>query len=180
MSILDKPPEWRRWFGRKVFLTEKSNHFRCGGLNVTRMNPVAFVSEDTQVNQVVDAIERGILIDITDNPNGLVLAGIGHSPTRIQDTGKMIYITTGRDGGLAIKAAESPEEIAKCEEQIKNKGIIIPNEYKLASPLDVTGRLDGVGAALVIQEMEEKIANANSKVFGNSPQIIKPGPHRVS
>jgi hypothetical protein len=179
MSIMDKPPEWRRWFGRKVFLTDKATHFRCGGLNVTRMSPVSFISEETQVNQVIDAINSGILIDITDNPRGLVLKGIGHSPTKMEDTGKRIYITTGKDGGLAIKAAETPEEIAVCEAQIASKGIIIPNEYKLAKPLDVTGRLEGGDASLVLHNLEEKIASANAKVFGDLP-TIKPGPHKVS
>lgn len=179
MSVMEKPPEWRYWFGRKVFLSEKAPNFRCGGLNVTRLNPVAFVSEDTQVNQVIDAIRAGVLIDITDNPKGLVLAGIGHSPAKTTDTGKMIYITSGRDGGLAIKSAESPEEIAICEEQIKHKGIIIPAEYKLADPLDVTGRLDGADASMVLQGMQENVERANLKIFGESPKIA-PGPHKVT
>jgi hypothetical protein len=179
MSILDAPPAWRYWYGRKLFLAEKQNFFRCGGFAVNRVNPVSFVSENTQVNKIIEAVEAGVLIDITDNKGGLVIRGIGHGAAKVENTGKKIYITTDKNGGLAIKSAETPEEIAACEAQIKKTGIIVPQEYKFADPLDTAGRVQGADVALVLHNLEEKVENANQKIFGNLPKIT-PGPHKVT
>ena len=179
MSIMDRPKEWRYWYGRKLFLAEKQNFFRCGGFAVNRVNPVSFVSEDTQVNKIIEAVEAGILIDITDNKGGLMIKGIGHGTAKMENTGKKIYITTDRNGGLAIKSAETPEEIAVCDAQIKKTGIIVPQDYRFADPLDTAGRVAGGDVALVLHNLEEKVTNANQKIFGDTP-TIKPGPHKVS
>lgn len=179
MSIMDRPAEWRYWYGRKLFLAEKQNYFRCGGFAVSRSNPVSFVSEDTQVNKVIDAVHTGILIDITDSNNGLVIGGIGHTRAKTENTGRKVYITTDKNGGLAIKAAETPEEIAICEEQIKKTGIIVPQEYRFADPLDTAGRVSGADVSLVLHNLEEKVENANQKVFGDLPKVT-PGPHKVA
>lgn len=175
MGLMDKPPEWRYWYGRRVFLSDKATNFRCGGCYLTRMNPVHIISDDTQVNKIIEGVQSGILIDITDNPRGLQIGGIGHSPAKVENTGKKIYITTDKNGGLAIKAAETREEIAECESQIKKTGIIVPHEYKFADPLDTVGRVNGSDVALVLHNLEEKVSNANQKVFGDLPHI-KPGP----
>lgn len=179
MSIMDRPPEWRYWYGRRLFLSEKQNFFRCGGFSVNRHSPVSFVSEDTQVNQVIDAVKAGVLIDITDNPKGLQIGGIGHSATKVENTGKKLYITTDKNGGMAIKSAETPAEIAACEAQIQKSGIIVPHEYKVADPLDGLGfgRVQPGDASLVLHNLEEKVSNANQKVFGDLP-VTKPGPHK--
>lgn len=176
---MEKPASWRYWYGRRVFLADKANIFRCGGCYLTRSNPVHIISDDTQVNKIIEGLDAGVLIDITDNPRGLVVNGIGHSAARVQNTGKKIYITTDRNGGLAIKSAETEEEIAACEAQIKQTGIIVPQEYKIATPLDTVGRVGGQDVALVLHNLEEKVANANQKVFGDLPKI-QPGPHKVS
>lgn len=173
---MDRPPEWRYWYGRRIFLADKVSSFRCGGCYLTRTNPVHIISDDTQVNKIIEGIKTGQLIDITDNPRGLVVAGIGHSPAKVENTGRKIYITTDRNGGLAIKAAETPEEIATCESQIKKTGVIVPQDYKFADPFDAAGRVQGQDIALVLHNLEEKVANANHKVFGQAP-VIKPGPH---
>lgn len=177
MSMMDRPPEWRFWYGRKLFLAEKQNFFRCGGFAVNRTNPVSFVSEDTQINKIIEAVNAGILIDITDSNRGLVIGGIGHSSARMENTGKKVYITQDRNGGMAFKSAETPEEIAACDAEIKQHGIIIPNEYKIADPLDIAGRIQGGDMSLVLHNLEEKVSNANQKVFGDLP-TIKPGPIR--
>lgn len=179
MSMMDRPPAWRYWYGRKLFLAEKQSFYRCGGFAVSRVNPVSFVSEDTQVNKIIEAVEAGILIDITDSDKGLVIGGIGHSRAKVENTGKKVYITTDKDGGLAIKSAETPEEIEACEAQIKKTGIIVPQDYKFADPFDTAGRVQGADVALVLHNLEEKVENANQKVFGNLPKVI-PGPHKVS
>lgn len=179
MGLMEKPQDWRYWYGRRVFLADKVNVFRCGGCYLTRNNPVHIVNDDTQVNKIIEGIQAGLLIDITDNPKGLVLNGIGHSPAKVENTGRKIYITTDRNGGLAIKAAETPEEIAACEEQIKKTGIIVPQEYKFAQLLDTTGRVNCQESALVLHNLEEKVANANHKVFGDLPKIT-PGPNKVN
>src|SRR5208337_4823854 len=160
MSMMDRPKEWRYWYGRKLFLAEKQNYFRCGGFAVNRVNPVSFISEDTQVNKIIEAVQAGVLIDITDNK------------------GKKVYITTDRNGGLVIKAAETPEAIAACDAQIKKTGIIVPQEYKFADPLDTAGRVQGADVALVLHNLEEKVENANHKVFGDLPKVT-PGPNKV-
>lgn len=178
MSIMDRPREWRYWYGRKLFLAEKQNFFRCGGFAVNRVNPVSFVSEDTQVNKIIEAVQAGILIDITDNKGGLVIRGIGHSAAKVENTGKKIYLTTDKNGGLAVKAAETQEEIEACDAQIKKTGIIVPQEYRFADPLDTSGRISGGDIALVIHNLEEKVATANQKIFGDLPKVI-PGPHKV-
>jgi len=178
MSMMDRPKEWRYWYGRKLFLAEKQNYFRCGGFAVNRVNPVSFVSEDTQVNKVIEAVQAGVLIDITDNKGGLMVRGIGHGVAKMENTGKKVYITTDRNGGLAIKAAETPEAIAACDAQIKKTGIIVPQEYKFADPLDTAGRVQGADVALVLHNLEEKVENANHKVFGDLPKVT-PGPNKV-
>lgn len=179
MSIMDRPPEWRQWYGRRVFLAEKQNFFRCGGCYLTRHNPVHIISEETQINKIMEAVDSGILIDITDNPKGLRIGGIGHTPTKMENTGKKIYITTDRNGGMAIKSAETPEEIDKCDAQIKKTGIIVPHEYRIAEALGVEGRIGPEHMGLVLHNLEEKVANANHKIFGDTP-TIKPGPHKVT
>lgn len=146
---------------------------------MTRSNPVHIISDETQVNKIIEGIKSGLLIDITDNPRGLVVNGIGHSPAKVENTGKKIYITTDRNGGLAIKSAETPEEIAVCEAQIKKTGIIVPQDYRFADPLATDGRIQPGDMGLVLHNLEEKVANANQKVFGDLP-VIKPGPNKVS
>lgn len=182
MSIMDKSSEHRYWHGRRVFLADKANNFRCGGCYLTRMNPVLIINADDpfiQIHKIVEAVQASILIDITDNPRGLKVGGIGHSATKMENTGKKLFITVDKNGGMAIKSAETPEEIAECEKQIKKTGIIVPTEYKVANPLDTVGRIQGGDAALVLHNLEEKISNANLKVFGETP-TIKPGPHKVN
>lgn len=175
MSIMDRPPEWRRWYGRKLFLARAHSTFYCGGFYVNRVNPVALVSEQTQVNKVVEAIEKGILIDITDNDKDLIIGGIGHSATRTQDTGKKVYFTTTTDGGLAIKTADTPEEIAMCEETIKKTGVIVPQDYKVEPPIGVDGRVQPGQETFLLHGLNELVEKANTKVYGPAP-TIKPGP----
>lgn len=178
MSIMDQKSELRYWYGRRVFLADKVSFFRCGGCYLTRANPVHIISEDTVVDKVVEAIKAGILIDITDNPKGLKLTGIGHSAPKSENTGKKIYITTDKNGGLAIKAAETAEEVAACDAQIKKTGIIVPHEYKIAERhLEALGRIQPGDAPLVLHNLEEKVASANQKIFGDLPKV-KPGPIR--
>lgn len=181
MSIMDKSPDMRYWHGRRIFLANKANNFRCGGCYLTRMNPVLIVNADDpfiQIHKIIEGVREGILIDITDNPNGLRIGGIGHTAAKVENTGKKLFITVDKNGGMAIKSAETPEDIAICEKQIKKTGIIVPDDYKIAEQLDTVGRIQGGDAMLVLHNMEEKISNANLKVFGETP-TIKPGPHKT-
>jgi hypothetical protein len=109
----------------------------------------------------------------------LKIGGIGHSAAKTENTGKKLFITVDKNGGMAIRAAETPAAIAECESQIKKTGIIVPDDYKIANQLDTVGRIQGGDAMLVLHNLEEKISNANLKVFGETPPI-KPGPHKVS
>jgi hypothetical protein len=109
----------------------------------------------------------------------MYIKGNGHSATKSEDTGKRVYITVDRNGGLAIKSAETPEEIAVCEDAIKKRGIIVPQEYKIADPIGFEGRLRPGEEALILHNLGEKVEAANAKVFGSTP-TIKPGPNKVS
>jgi hypothetical protein len=175
MSIMDRPSEWRRWYGRKLFLAKAHSTFYCGGFYVNRVNPVALVSEQTQVNRIIEAVEKGILIDITDNDKALIIGGIGHSAMKMEDTGKKIYFTTTTDGGLAIKSAETPEAIEECEAAIKKTGVIVPQDYKLEPPIGADGRIQPGQEAFLLHGLNELVEHANTKVYGPAP-TLKPGP----
>jgi hypothetical protein len=175
MSIIDRPAEWRRWYGRKLFLAKSHSTFYCGGFYVNRVNPVALVNEQTQVNQIITAVQKGILIDITDNNQGLIIDGIGHSIAKTEDTGKKVYFTTTTDGGLAIKAADTPEEIARCEDTIKKTGVIVPQDYKVEPPIGADGRVQPGQESILLHGLNELVEQANTKVYGPTP-TIKPGP----
>jgi hypothetical protein len=182
MSYETSPPEWRKWFGRVITIDPtKCQRFQCGGFSVNAHNhPIEIIQPNAQVNQILEGLKDGRLKDITEShKQGMSIKGIGHTATKSEDTGKRVYITVDKNGGLAIKSAETPEEIAKCEDAIKKRGIIIPDEYKIAKPLGFEGRVKPGEESLVLHNLEEKVEAANSKVFG-SVQTIKPGPHKVS
>ena len=182
MSYESSPPEWRKWFGRTLTIDPtKCSIFSCGGFYVNANNhPIEIIQPNAQVDKILEGLRDGRLKDITDSHNkGMSIKGIGHSATKSENTGKKIYITTDRNGGLAIKAADTPEEIAKCEATIKKTGIIVPQDYKFANPIGFEGRLLPGQESLVLHNLEEKIDAANKKVFGDSP-IIKPGPRKAN
>jgi len=168
MSISERPDRSRYWHGRKVFLSNKQSFFRCGGVSLNRANPVLIIDIDDpfiQVHHVEKAVEEGILLDITDNNKGLGVDGIGHTNTKIENTGKKVYITEGRDGGMAIIGADTPEESAAYDLKLQRTHVIVPDNYKIAAPLDQSGRLmhpEDMG--LVLQNLGEKIEAANQKV----------------
>lgn len=182
MSYETKPPEWRKWFGRIITIDPtKCQRFQCGGFSINAHNhPVEIIQPDAQVDKILEGIRDGRLKDITDSHRkGMGIRGIGHSGTTSEDTGKRVYITVDRNGGLAIKAAETPAEVAKCEAEIKRQGIIIPDEYKIADPIGAEGRLLPGQESLVLHNLEQKVEAANKKVFGEAP-TLKPGPHRTN
>lgn len=182
MSYENRPPEWRKWFGRIITIDPtKCQRFQCGGFAVNAHNhPVEIIQPDAQVDRILEGLRDGRLRDITDShQKGLSIPGIGHTATKSENTGKKVYITVDRNGGLAIKAAETPEQIAACDEAIKQRGIIIPDEYKIGAPIGYEGRVKPGEEALILHNLEEKVENANTKVFGASP-TIKPGPHKAS
>lgn len=180
MSYENRPPEWRKYFGRIITIDPtKCQKFHCGGFSVNVHNhPVEIIQPDAQVDKILEGLRDGRLKDITDSHRkGMNIAGIGHSATKSVDTGKRVYITVDRNGGMAIKSAETPEEIAQCDSEIKHHGIIIPTEYKIASPIGAEGRLLPGQESLVLHNLQEKVEAANKKIFGDTP-IIKPGPVR--
>lgn len=182
MSYENRPPEWRKWFGRIITIDPTMcQRFQCGGFSVNANNhPVEIIQPDAQVDRILEALRDGRLKDITEShKKGMSIKGIGHSATTSEDTGKRIYITTGKDGSIAIKSAETKEEIEKCEATIKSTGIIVPQDYKFADPIGFEGRLLPGQESLILHNLEEKVANANSKVFGAAP-TIKPGPRKVN
>lgn len=182
MSYENTPPEWRKWFGRIITIDPtKCQRFQCGGFFVNASNhPVEIVQPDAQVDRILEGLRDGRLKDITDShTKGMGIKGIGHSAAKSEDTGKRIYITTDRNGSIAIKAAETPEEIEKCEATIKKTGIIVPQDYKFADPMAFEGRLLPGQESFALHNLEEKVDAANKKVFGDTP-TIKPGPRKVS
>lgn len=182
MSYENSPPEWRKWFGRIITIDPtKCQRFQCGGFAVNANNhPVEIIQPNAQVDRILEGIRDGRLKDITESHrHGMGIRGIEHTATSSEDTGKRVYITVDRNGGLAIKAVETPEEIAKCEAIIKERKIIIPDEYKIAAPIGYEGRVKPGEESLVLHNLEEKVQSANSKVFGTA-QVYKPGPNKVN
>lgn len=178
MSYENRPAEWRHWYGRTVTIDPtKCQRFQCGGFYVNAHNhPVEIIQPDAQVNHILEGLRDGRLRDITDShTKGMSINGIGHSATTTKDTGKKVYITVDKNGGLAIKAADTPEEIAVCEAAIKQRGIITPDEYRIAAPIGFEGRIKQGEEGLILHQMEEKVEAANTKIFGPT-QTIKPGP----
>lgn len=182
MSYENRPPEWRKWFGRIITIDPtKCQRFQCGGFFVNASNhPVEIIQPDAQVDRILEGLRDGRLKDITDShTKGMSIKGIGHTATTSENTGKKVYITVDRNGGMAFKSAETPEEIAACDSQIKKSGIIVPDNYKIAAPLGFEGRIQPGQESLVLHNLEEKIEAANKKVFGETPTII-PGPRKAS
>lgn len=182
MSYENRPPEWRKWFGRIITIDPtKCQRFQCGGFYVNASNhPVEIIQPDAQVDRILEGIRDGRLKDITNSHvQGMHIDGMGHSATSSKDTGKRVYITVDKNGGMAFKSAETPEQIEECEDAIKKRGIIMPDNYKIADPLDIQGRISPGEESLVLHNLQEKVDTANRKVFGETP-IIKPGPHKVT
>ena len=124
MSYENSPPEWRKSFGRIITIDPtKCRIFNCGGFSVNVHNhPVEIIQPNAQVNKILEGLQDGRLKDITEShKRGLGIKGIGHSATSSEDTGKRVYFTTTTDGGLAIKTAETPEEIALCDRRSRRQ-----------------------------------------------------------
>jgi hypothetical protein len=182
MSYDNKPVEWRKWFGRIITIDPtKCQRFQCGGFSINAHNhPIEIIQPDAQVDRILEGIRDGRLKDITDShKRGMSIKGIGHTATSSENTGKKVYITVDKNGGMAIKSAETPEEIAVCEYAIKQRGIIIPDEYKIANPIGYEGRVQPGQESLILHNLEEKVEAANTKVFGATP-TVKPGPYKVN
>jgi hypothetical protein len=178
MSYENSPPEWRKWFGRIITIDPTNCRiFSCGGFSVNAHNhPVEIIQPNAQVNKILEGLHDGRLKDITEShKRGLGIKGIGHSATSSEDTGKRVYFTTTTDGGLAIKTAGTPEEIAICEATIKKTGVIVPQDYKLELPIGTEGRVQPGQEALLLHGLNELVEKANTKVYGSTP-IVKPGP----
>lgn len=178
----NKPAEWRKWFGRIITIDPtKCQRFSCGGFSVNANNhPIEIIQPNAQVDKLLEGLRDGRLKDITDShQKGMSIKGIGHSATKSEDTGKRVYITVDRNGGIAIKTAESAADIAACEATIKKTGIIVPQDYKVAAPIGFEGRIQPGQEALILHNLEEKVEAANTKVFGAAP-TIKPGPRKVT
>lgn len=181
MGMMEKPAEWRRMYGRTISINmDKCRKFQCGGFFVTVNHPIDIVQEGAQVDRILNGLRSGELIDITDtHSKGLVIGGIGHSATTSQHTGKKVFITVDRDGGIAIKSAETPEEIAECEAAIAKTGVIVPQDYKISESRGFEGRVQSGQSSLLLHNLSEKIEDINTKVFGSSP-TTKTGPNKVT
>ena len=172
MAINEKIDPSRYWHGRRVFLSNKVNKLQFGGVSLNRTNPVLIINMDdpflkSNMNRVESYIEDGTLIDITDSQEGLATEGVSHSGAKIEDTGRKVYITMGRDGSMSITGADTPEEVNSREIQMQRNGVIIPDadKYKIGERLDNRGRLVNPGDLnLVLQSLGEQVEGINTKV----------------
>lgn len=153
-------------------MANKVSKLQFGGVSLNRANPVLIINMDDpflrpNMDRVEAYLKDGTLIDITDSHNGISTGDIEQGRAKVEDTGRMIYITQGTDGTLSITAADTPEEVAAREIQMQRHGVIIPDadKYKIAAELDTRGRLKNPGDLnLVLQSLGEQIEGVNAKV----------------
>jgi hypothetical protein len=123
-----------------TFNPEKATKFQCGGFIISNRRPSAVVTPDARMESIHRALQAGILVDITDEKQGIKtehshLGGVSES-----DTGKKVYFGTpelfrGLDlaclkdateedavsGETICVMTEDPEEQRQIEERIAER-----------------------------------------------------------
>jgi hypothetical protein len=120
----DREPEELNYTGRVLCLNpEKGTRFQCGGFFLGPRRTFAVVDSKAQMFRLKQALDQGILIDITENKD---IAGDWSvlQAVKDEDTGKKVYITVGNGGGLTLVGVDDPEVQAKLDKQIEEKRVI--------------------------------------------------------
>lgn len=108
--------------------------WQCGGFSVSMNSPVSTVSTMTVQRSIRQALLEGILIDITDQPDkGLHIKGSRTTAATIEDTGRKVFITVDRNGGMAVMSPKDDAQQLAMDESVNNGDVVIPDNPEIAT-----------------------------------------------
>ena len=101
--------------------------FQCGGFSVNSGRLVDIVTEKTQLHPIQNALQNGILIDVSDNDivnKGFNLKNSSASKVIEEDTDKKAFVGRDKFGRMFVVVPKDDEERQKFEKQIAETGNI--------------------------------------------------------
>lgn len=112
--------------------------YQCGGFSVNTKKIMDIVTDEANIESLLYALEKGILVDITDNvPNKEFNLEGSHRSKITTDGGFKVFVQKDENGHTFLYAPSSKEEQENIERQLTISGTFkIPETAKTERALD--------------------------------------------
>lgn len=116
----NKKPARPDYSGRLVMLNlEKVRRWQCFNFVIGSSRPVQMVPPDADQEMIGRALAEGILIDVTDSNQSIVVGETRLDAISETDTGKRAYVVKDENGMCSLVIPNSPEEQEELERRAR-------------------------------------------------------------